>query len=106
MIETPAVVIGHRHDPIHPAADADMLADELPHGRFLAAESVIEWRARPARLNTEVIGFLAEVFPPADRRTQGSRVRTERARSQVRRPPARPSRVIRARQDTMGTMGS
>ena len=31
--ETPALVIGHRRDPVHPFSDAGMLADELPQRR-------------------------------------------------------------------------
>jgi pimeloyl-ACP methyl ester carboxylesterase len=62
-IEIPAVVIGHRHDPIHPAADADMLAEELPNARFVAAESIIEWRARPERITAEVLDFLGSLWP-------------------------------------------
>src|SRR6476620_2534766 len=50
QIQTPALVVGHPRDPIHPAADAAMLADEMPRARFVAARRVIEWRTRPARL--------------------------------------------------------
>ena len=62
-IEAPAIVIGHRHDPIHPAADADMLAGELPDARFVAAESIVEWRARPDRITGEVLDFLSGLWP-------------------------------------------
>jgi pimeloyl-ACP methyl ester carboxylesterase len=75
-IEAPALVVGHRHDPVHPAADAAMLADELPNGRFLAAESIFEWRARPERINAEVFQFLSEVFESVPvRRPSATRVR-------------------------------
>lgn len=57
-IETPALVIGHPSDPIHPAADAAMLAAELPHARFVEAESILEWRARPARLDAIAADFV------------------------------------------------
>jgi len=60
-IELPALVIGHPRDPIHLAADAEMLAEELPNSRYLAASSIIEWRFRPDRLNQETLDFLAEV---------------------------------------------
>ena len=36
-IDAPAIVIGHPRDPIHPAADAAMLGEELPNARFVAA---------------------------------------------------------------------
>ncbi len=57
-LQAPALVVGHPHDPIHPAADAAMLADELPRGRFLAAESLLEWRVRPDRLDAEAVAFV------------------------------------------------
>jgi pimeloyl-ACP methyl ester carboxylesterase len=70
-IEVPAIVVGHPRDPIHPAADAAMLADELPNARFVAAESIIEWRARPDRITGEVLDFLGELWPARSRRTPG-----------------------------------
>lgn len=57
-IQTPALVVGHPSDPIHPAADAAMLAAELPHARFVEAESIVEWRARPARLDAIAADFV------------------------------------------------
>lgn len=62
-IDVPAIVIGHPNDPIHPAADAAMLSDELPRARFVAAESVLEWRARPDRITGETLDFLAGLWP-------------------------------------------
>ena len=46
----PTLVIGHRRDPIHPLTDAGMLADELPNGRLLEANSFVELRLTPDRL--------------------------------------------------------
>ena len=57
-LDAPALVVGHPHDPIHPAADAAMLAEELPRGRFVAAESILEWRFRPDRLDAEAVAFV------------------------------------------------
>ncbi|MGH3476446.1 MAG: alpha/beta fold hydrolase [Nocardioidaceae bacterium] len=57
-IDVPALVIGHRRDPIHPAADAAMLADELVSCNFVEAKSFLEWRRRPERLNRETLAFL------------------------------------------------
>ena len=72
-ITTPAVVIGHPNDPIHPAADADMLADELPNARFVAAESILEWRARPERLNAKAAEFALRCWQtPRRKRRTGS----------------------------------
>lgn len=56
-IDVPALVVGHPADPIHPAADAAHLADELPHAEFVRAASIIEWRARPERLNRAAAEF-------------------------------------------------
>ena len=56
-ITVPALVVGHPIDPIHPAADAAMLAEELPNGRFVKARSIFEWRATPERLDAEAVSF-------------------------------------------------
>ncbi|MGN6782211.1 MAG: alpha/beta fold hydrolase [Marmoricola sp.] len=61
-IDVPALVIGHPRDPIHPAADAAMLAEELPDARFVAARSILEWRARPERLDQQALGYVDECF--------------------------------------------
>ena len=71
--EAPALVIGHRRDPIHPFSDAGMLADELPNGRLVEAESLIELRLAPERLTQEIADFIDEVWKP--RRARGGRRR-------------------------------
>ena len=65
-IEAPALVVGHPHDPIHLAADARMVAEEMPHARYVEATSILEWRLRPERLDAEAIAFAAEAWqdPP------------------------------------------
>jgi pimeloyl-ACP methyl ester carboxylesterase len=68
QIPIPAVVIGHPNDPIHPAADAATLAEELPNARFVAAESILEWRRRPDRITGEVLDFLRTCWPAVRRR--------------------------------------
>jgi pimeloyl-ACP methyl ester carboxylesterase len=62
--EAPALVIGHRHDIIHPFSDAGMLADELPNGRLLQANSIVELRLAPDRLTDEIAAFLDECWRP------------------------------------------
>jgi pimeloyl-ACP methyl ester carboxylesterase len=62
--EAPALVIGHRHDIIHPFSDAGMLADELPNGRLLQANSILELRLAPERLTNEIAEFLDECWRP------------------------------------------
>jgi len=66
-IDVPALVIGHPRDPIHPAADAAMLAEELVDCRFVRAESVLEWRRRPERLNAETLAFLDACWGTSER---------------------------------------
>ena len=57
-VEAPALVIGHPRDPIHLAADALMVADEMPNARHIGASSILEWRLWPARLNQEAVDFV------------------------------------------------
>ena len=56
-ITAPALVVGHPADPIHPAADAAMLADEMPNATFVRARSILEWRMHPDRLNRAAAEF-------------------------------------------------
>ena len=74
QIVAPAMVIGHPRDPIHPAADAAMLASELPNATFVRAESILEWRFRPERLTGEAIAFLENCYarPEAVRRVRST----------------------------------
>lgn len=61
----PALVIGHRRDPVHPFSDAGMLADELPNGRLLEASSILELRVAPERLTGEIADFVDECWAQA-----------------------------------------
>ena len=70
-ITAPALVVGHPRDPVHPAADAAMLAEELPASRFVEAHGILEWRLRPARLNQ------------LERRVRGGVLRRGRPRSRT-----------------------
>lgn len=74
-IHAPALVLGHRRDPIHPAADAAMLAEELPDSQFVQAQSMLEWRLRPERLTGICVEFLQRAFAqdaPARRLSSGA----------------------------------
>lgn len=64
-IRTPALVIGHPRDPVHPFSDAGMLADELPNGRLLEASWILELRLSPERLTNEIAAFIDECWAPA-----------------------------------------
>ena len=54
-MEQPALVIGHHADPLHPFSDAGMLAEELPNARLIEANSILEWRITPKRLDGELV---------------------------------------------------
>jgi pimeloyl-ACP methyl ester carboxylesterase len=61
-IPAPALVLGHRADLLHPFSDAEALARQLPHGRLVQADSIVELRLRPHRLIGEIDRFLGEVW--------------------------------------------
>ena len=73
--EAPAIVLGHPRDAIHPFSDAKMLAEELPHGRLLEADSLFELRLRPRRLTSEIAAFLDECWKPRSRQATQRRRR-------------------------------
>jgi pimeloyl-ACP methyl ester carboxylesterase len=58
----PALVIGHHRDPLHPFSDSGMLAEELPNARLIEANSILEWRISPDRLDGELARFLDDVW--------------------------------------------
>jgi pimeloyl-ACP methyl ester carboxylesterase len=67
-IQAPALVVGHPADPIHPAADAALLADELPNATFVRARSFLEWRVAPDRLNELAADFAWSCWKTPQRR--------------------------------------
>lgn len=64
-ITSPTLVIGHRHDLIHPFSDAENLVAQLPDARLVSARSPGELRLFPARLTAEITGFLDATFSGA-----------------------------------------
>jgi pimeloyl-ACP methyl ester carboxylesterase len=58
----PTLVIGHRADPLHPFSDSGMLVEELPNARLIEANSILEWRIAPERLDRELAEFLDDVW--------------------------------------------
>jgi pimeloyl-ACP methyl ester carboxylesterase len=58
----PTLVIGHHRDPLHPFSDTGMLAEELPNARLIEANSILEWRISPERLDDELARFLDDVW--------------------------------------------
>jgi pimeloyl-ACP methyl ester carboxylesterase len=67
QITAPALVVGHPRDPIHPAADAAMLAEELPNAEFVQARSILEWRVSPERLNNAALRFAQQCWRSSSR---------------------------------------
>ena len=54
-----------------------MLAEEMPNAQFVKARSILEWRARPDRLNAIAAEFALACW---DGRDAATRRRTPRAR--------------------------
>jgi pimeloyl-ACP methyl ester carboxylesterase len=73
----PTLVIGHHADPLHPFSDSGMLAEELPNSRLIEANSILEWRISPDRLDDELAEFLDDVWaePGAAAPTNGAGAR-------------------------------
>lgn len=65
-IDRPALIVGHPRDPLHPFSDSGMLAEELTNARLVEANSILEWRLSPRRLNEELIAFLDEVWASSE----------------------------------------
>ncbi len=63
-IAEPALVIGHPSDPLHPFSDAGMLVEEMENARLVDANSILEWRLTPGRLDDVLDEFLDEMFAP------------------------------------------
>ncbi len=58
QLNTRALILGHRRDPIHPFSDADLLAGELRRGQLVEASTILELRVSPERLTAEIAAFL------------------------------------------------
>ncbi|MFN8164003.1 MAG: alpha/beta hydrolase [Solirubrobacterales bacterium] len=61
-ITQPTLIVGHPRDPLHPFSDSGMLAEELPNATLVEANSILEWRLKPRRLDTRLSAFLEEVW--------------------------------------------
>ena len=85
--QTPALVLGHHRDPVHPFSDAGMLAKELPNARLLEADSLVELRLQPERLTDEIAAFLDEVWG-TPRAVANARRRNALARTDLRESAA------------------
>ncbi|MGO9248595.1 MAG: alpha/beta fold hydrolase [Solirubrobacteraceae bacterium] len=104
--QTPALVLGHHRDPVHPFSDAGMLASELPNARLLEADSLVELRLSPERLTDEIAAFLDEIWAtpravsrrPAAKRAaaNGGAVKSRPAKSGATRGAAKRAPAKRA----------
>ncbi|PXY22918.1 alpha/beta hydrolase [Prauserella muralis] len=61
-IATPALVIGHEGDPVHPFGDAGSLAEDLPDAEFVKATSPVELRLQPTRLTGQISAFVGRCY--------------------------------------------
>jgi len=61
-LETPTLVLAHRHDLIHPFSDATALVAHMPHATLVGARSPIELRLRPDRLTDVIVDFTETVW--------------------------------------------
>jgi pimeloyl-ACP methyl ester carboxylesterase len=78
--QTPALVLGHPRDPVHPFSDAGMLAQEMPNARLLEANSLVELRIQKERLTNEIAAFLDELWE-TPRKARAKRPAAKRTRT-------------------------
>jgi pimeloyl-ACP methyl ester carboxylesterase len=58
-IETPTLVIAGRNDPLVPAANGELLADRLPHNRYVPLDAGHRaWEEAAAEYNKEILAWL------------------------------------------------
>jgi pimeloyl-ACP methyl ester carboxylesterase len=74
-IVVPALVVGHKLDPLHSVHDARMVADELPKATYVEASSPLEWRVDPERLDAAAAKLVNTAWAsrPARRRRSAER---------------------------------
>ncbi|MGH6962781.1 MAG: hypothetical protein ACREE7_20080, partial [Dongiaceae bacterium] len=61
----PALIIGHRRDPLHAHGDAVRLAQRLPKAQLVIARSILELRLRPGRILLQAMRFMDVAFAAA-----------------------------------------
>jgi pimeloyl-ACP methyl ester carboxylesterase len=61
-IETPALIMGHDRDMLHPFSDAEALSRELRNSELVRSSSFFELRFPPNRLSDLICDFLDEVW--------------------------------------------
>jgi pimeloyl-ACP methyl ester carboxylesterase len=96
-LETPALILGHRRDPVHLFSDAGMLASEMPNARLIEANSLIELRMNPTRLTNEISAFLDEVWETSEETAKSPPGRVGSQRSRARKAGAEEGATARRR---------
>jgi pimeloyl-ACP methyl ester carboxylesterase len=94
--DTPALILGHHRDPVHPFSDAGMLAEELQNARLIEADSIMELRLQPERLTGEIAKFLDEVWAPR-RKAKAPQKPAKRAKAAASARPAASKRAAAKR---------
>jgi pimeloyl-ACP methyl ester carboxylesterase len=61
-LDTPALIMGHERDLLHPFSDAEALSRELPNSELVRSSSFFELRFPPNRLSDRICDFLDEVW--------------------------------------------
>lgn len=61
-IESPALIVGHTRDLLHPLTDAEALHRQLPNSELVQATSFLELRFAPNRLSDRIADFLDQVW--------------------------------------------
>ncbi|HEX2049142.1 MAG TPA: alpha/beta fold hydrolase [Actinomycetota bacterium] len=61
-LDQPTLIIGHRHDVLHPFSDAEALHRELPNSEIVQARSFFELRFPPNRLSDRIADFLDDAW--------------------------------------------
>ena len=70
----PTLIVGHHGEPLHPFSDSGGLAEEMPNAELVEANSLVEWRLRPARLDETLADFLDHVWSESARQRWRRRV--------------------------------
>lgn len=63
-ISVPALIIGHKFDPVHPYQDAVELAKDMPNATFIEARNIAELRLMPKRLTTAILEHVDLCWKP------------------------------------------
>ena len=66
-----------------------MVARELPNARLVDANSILEWRISPTRLDAELAAFLDEVWSGAKKPRKAAKAKPKRKASTNSKPKSK-----------------